>query len=503
MEKFKKTVSTSINKHSQLFLILSFAFFFRLIAVSQSLWLDEAIGAIAAKNYTYKGIVTEFLRADNHPPLYYLSLKAWTSLWGFSDSAIRMFSVLAGVATVGVSYEIAKFVIPKKKEYVSFLVGIFIATSQFHIYYSQEARMYIFTGLFASLLIFSLVHLLFDKKISVKYWLLYALSLPLFMFEDYVPVFLLPVFVIAPFVVHKKREWWKKYILAHIPLFLLGIVWWPYFHQQTQQGGWLLSVFPDWWKVAGGATFKHAALVWIKFTSGRISIPKPYYYVWVVLVSAIFIPGLVKAYQLLRNSRKKIDTKMLVIWMWLIVPLVIGFPVSYFFPAFNYFRFTYCVPALYILFTYGSLNVKSKIGPFLIPLLVFVNLFSVYFYATNVNQQREDWKRAVEEIDQKVNENEVIVFGFPEPFAPYRWYSKDQSHAVGVTNSIVLDPDKTKEKILEVTSDTSGVYYFEYLRGLVDSSHVVYNSIEEDGFSLQETYNYPGVGFVYYFTKNE
>jgi len=56
----------------------------RLIGLNQSLWLDEAISANVAKNYSYSEIVNKFSINDFHPPLYIFSIKNldW-SIWLF------------------------------------------------------------------------------------------------------------------------------------------------------------------------------------------------------------------------------------------------------------------------------------------------------------------------------------------------------------------------------------------------------------------------------------
>src|SRR3989344_5684606 len=85
-------------KLSLLFLI---AFSIRLISLNQSLWLDEATTAIAVQTHSFWNIVTQFSPSDFHPPLYYLVMKVWTGIFGYSEVAIRMpsvlFSMLAGL----------------------------------------------------------------------------------------------------------------------------------------------------------------------------------------------------------------------------------------------------------------------------------------------------------------------------------------------------------------------------------------------------------------------
>src|SRR3972149_8169918 len=95
-------------RNSSPYLVLALSLCLRLVVINQSLWLDEAIGAIAARDFSYSKILREFMLSDNHPPLYYLFLKAWVSLFGFSEVSLRMPSVLFGVGTIYLVYKISK-----------------------------------------------------------------------------------------------------------------------------------------------------------------------------------------------------------------------------------------------------------------------------------------------------------------------------------------------------------------------------------------------------------
>ena len=135
----------------------------RLVVINQSLWLDEAIGAVAVKNYSYKGIVSVFLKNDNHPPLYYLTLKFWTDIFGYSELAMRSLSVIFGVGTIFLTYKIAQKV--STNRLFAPLAVLLITTSQLHIYYSQEARMYSMAAFVAALSIYYFLDLI--KKLQI------------------------------------------------------------------------------------------------------------------------------------------------------------------------------------------------------------------------------------------------------------------------------------------------------------------------------------------------
>ena len=190
------------------------------------------------------------------------------------------------------------------------------------------------------------------------------------------------------------------------------------------------------------------------------------------------------------------------VWLWFLLPLFIGFIVSFLFPAFIYFRFLYVVPAFYLLVGWGISNLKSKtLRRNILLVLVALNLFSWFVYIVDKGQQREDWKTAVAYIESSIKPNDVVIFEFPDPFAPYIWYSKNLSNAYGVTDSISANPTKTRQITKDVLTNISGIYYFEYLRDLSDPLRVVEKEIIKQGFSLKKVSNYVGVGQVFYWTR--
>ena len=92
---------------------------------------------------------------DIHPPGYYLLLHLWTRLFGPGVGSVRLLSVLIGTATVPLLYLAGKR-LPDRRGPLLYLAGkrllgrsgallvavALLALSPFHIYYSQEVRMY-------------------------------------------------------------------------------------------------------------------------------------------------------------------------------------------------------------------------------------------------------------------------------------------------------------------------------------------------------------------------
>jgi predicted membrane-bound mannosyltransferase len=75
----------------------------RLYSLSErSLWFDEAFCWRLIQFPFFEMI--EPVGRDNHPPLYFILLKAWATLFGDSAWTLRFLSVLFGLATIAGTY---------------------------------------------------------------------------------------------------------------------------------------------------------------------------------------------------------------------------------------------------------------------------------------------------------------------------------------------------------------------------------------------------------------
>ena len=192
----------------------------------------------------------------------------------------------------------------------------------------------------------------------------------------------------------------------------------------------------------------------------------------------------------------------MIVFLWIIIPIVTVFIYSYKIPVFNYFRFLFILPAFYLVITAGVTVIKSNYAKrIIISLILLLNLVSTGIYYLDSKQQREDWKSAVAMVEEKIKSNEIVGFGYPEPFAPYRWYATNPGVARGFTDSIAPGDENTAEITGNLISGISGVYYFEYLNDLSQPNRIVQKTIENNGLFIDKIYNFNGVGLIYYYTK--
>jgi mannosyltransferase len=124
--------------------LAAFLRFYRLDA--QSFWNDEGNSARIAERSVI--LIVEGAAGDIHPPGYYLLLHFWRAVFGQSEFALRSLSGVAGLALVGCTYLLGRWLFDE----VTGLIGAFLAAlSPFGIYYAQEARMYALLGALSAL----------------------------------------------------------------------------------------------------------------------------------------------------------------------------------------------------------------------------------------------------------------------------------------------------------------------------------------------------------------
>ena len=134
----------------------------------QSLWHDEGLQYYVATNYS----LGELFRQSNsfHPPLSFMINHAFLLLGG-SDFLLRLPSALFGIASLPALYFLARDLTSSRE---AVLAVFLLAFSPFHIWYSQEGRMYsqlLFLSLLSSMLLIQAV-----EQNKVRWWVCYVLA---------------------------------------------------------------------------------------------------------------------------------------------------------------------------------------------------------------------------------------------------------------------------------------------------------------------------------------
>ena len=383
------------------FILLS-GFVLRLIAINQSLWIDEATSALVTR-MSLVDLFGKFLPGDFHPPFYYLLLKFWSNLFGSSEVALRSLSILFGLATIYLVYKLG-----------GRIAALLMATSGLHIYYSQEARMYAMSAFLVSLAIYLFTKILHGKG-RVGDWLGFSITLGLLGLTDYLPILILPVFWIYGILSKQKVSWWKKFVVSHNILIILGVLWLPIFVKQINSGFNVVATSPAWVLVLGPFSVKEILLIPVKFMVGRVGFDNKILYGMVV--SAV---GLLYGFSFVKSFKSFVKLKL--IYLWLFVPIILALIISIKIPVLNYFRFLFVLPAFYLVAAYGIANLSKNWRKVFVVLLIGVNLATSGLYLFNKRFQREDWRGVAMALDTN---GAVVVFPTKSQQEALKYYGKE------------------------------------------------------------------------------
>jgi len=142
--------------------IVLLAFALRLTLIdAQSLWSDEGNSAALATRSLER--IAADAAQDIHPPLYYWLLHGWSTVFGYSELALRTLSALLATLLVAIGYAIADRVYGRPTALVTALL---VAVNPFQIHYAQEARMYMLVASLGAALVLTLLRLVTREESS-------------------------------------------------------------------------------------------------------------------------------------------------------------------------------------------------------------------------------------------------------------------------------------------------------------------------------------------------
>jgi hypothetical protein len=177
-----------------------------------SAWLDELYSAGEASN-PHRPFLSA-LGDPGNPPLYFILLRVWFMLFGWSEQSGRMLSVIMGTAAIIALYTVTASFSGKK---AAFLAAVLMAVNTYLIGFSQEIRAYIFEALLVSVIAFRF--LVFMRSQTAKNMACYIIPCILIVNTHYYGVFV----VIANFLFFMcSALWHKTFSWKRTVSFLLG-----------------------------------------------------------------------------------------------------------------------------------------------------------------------------------------------------------------------------------------------------------------------------------------
>ena len=205
-----------------LLVILLLGFGLRLYHLGdQSIWWDEGHAIWAARQSLVE--TTRITAYDVHPPLYLWLLHFWLRLAGESEFAVRYLSLFGGLLTVALTYTIGRRLVGRRAALLGMLL---IATARFHIWWSQETRMYVWATFFVLLSFYFFTH---SRHGNTRIWWSYILSSAAALYTLYLAILALliqNVFVLITLWRQPRRKsFLSNWLRAQVGIVVLYAPW--------------------------------------------------------------------------------------------------------------------------------------------------------------------------------------------------------------------------------------------------------------------------------------
>ena len=348
----------------------------RLVFIDLPLWYDEAQSVLIAKMSVPLEINNYLWNIDlQHTPFYFYLLHFWINLFGESDIALKVLSLIFSLATIPYSFKLAKKFV---NERLALLAPLFFVFNTFNVVYSTEVRMY--------------SSILFLTVLSMNYLFEYIKT------DDTKPLikltftnFIMPytfigsiVFVIAQIVstiiIYAKSKSLKNYLISNGILTLLLI---PYFITlmafYVKRSSFLLSHVTDFSLSNIFGIFQNflapdfGTIFWATLNPFYINL-YTLLFVYIPLFVAIYI-----IYSAIKNSDNTVKCLSLVTFITFLVFVIFAMNKTIVLAP-RYLIFI--SPLLLILLTIGLKEVKKSIA---IAFVIYYAVFSIYFIFTDKN----------------------------------------------------------------------------------------------------------------------
>lgn len=470
-------------------MIVAFALLLRLPLLNGSFWLDEAAQALESSRPFSQQLQ---IRDDFQPPLIHL-LVHFLLQFTRNEALLRTGAALIpALITIYVMMQIAKKHFCKSCGWLS---GLLLATSSFHIFFSQELRPYSLPAMFA-LLSWQTVLAVTNKGkasphtgiiIGFKELTLWVLWNALGLYSSYLYPFVFLGQIV--FLLWSWRTSFKKIasmIIASAVVSLSFLPWLPSFMSQLSAGQQLRKSFPGWQEVVSFDQFKSLTLTFGKFLFGVLDLSiNPFF----IFISVTIVGSLIALAFMVRKNKNLL--RLVPLWIcWVVIPIGTAWFVSFFIPVLQPKRVLFALPAFYLLFSVLiaeglKRGAMARILAFvLLGSMLIVNIFGTFAYYTDTKLQRENWRELQRSISQKYSPGNSIVFlAFNDQFASWKWYNQD-SFPTAVSGVFVIgdDPSSLGRTQLKNITDYNFILVFEYLTPLTDPKHWIENDLQRYGF---------------------
>lgn len=508
-----------LSRKNRIWLLIALAagFFVRVNALgAASLWNDEGT-SVALAQTSLSAIVNAAAR-DIHPPLYYILLSGWIQGAGISEFALRFLSLAAGVLVIALTFRIAREFFDQD---VAVIAAVLSALNPFQVYYAQEARMYIWVTLFATLSVWAMVVMLKPprdpatplsqrirrRSIFLAFYILATLAA---LYTNYYAFTLILFENLAFFawLVWARRSRRPRlghpiliWIAAQVVIILLYLPWILFARQS-------LTSWPGI-----SEPMNLAEMAW-RISSAFASGTDALHDIQWLLVGAylvFFVGGLLPSRDLFKQSVWGIVTCAL----WAIVPLLAMYLVSLSRPAYNPKFLLLATPGFLILVARGvsvlypglflrertpeatlNMSLSNRLGRQLLSIgKLFVGalfaagtVLALQSLSTEPTLQRDDYRSIVNYINAVATERDAVIVNAPGQLDVVRYYYNSPAQLVGLPIGRPLQQEAT-QRALESLSTRETLFGIFWATDQADPEHLIERSLAVNAYKASDDWH--------------
>ncbi len=462
----------------------------RLYGINLSFWHDEVYTVSKYVDSGLKGILFNQYNANNHT---FYSIVIWFmfKLFGESEIAARLPSVVTGILAIAIFYTVVTKYFGKRAGIIFLILAVFFVEQ---IDLTTQARSYGFLYLFTAIIVYSLIELT-QNKFDIKYLILISISSVLGMYSFVLFSFYVVIIYIYLFVMYKEKF---RLIISFTGLAMIvtAILYIPHFRNGFMQ-----------FYTKSGTMDVVPTLNWYSFITVPIEkISNPFLYTSInsptiiVIVSMITLLLLIVAYIRSWGVQRQISHILffhptILIIILAILSLHVGADRYTSFIGLNYV----CLLAVGInaLFNHSfKLNKLFRfVGYFLLLILIVTGIYN----SLEIKKvPYENFKEATQYIEDNFTDQKKILV-YSERDINFRYYSQ---RFFASNESVQYFNEKSKLKLLTVLAD-------EYRKeDIILIDHVfakpsLQKDIEKYEISQKHAFKQRGRGHIdiYYFSK--
>lgn len=403
--------------------------------------------------------------SDIHPPFYYTLLHFWIAFLGSGAVAVRLLSVFVGTLTIPLLYLVGHRLVDSR---AATLAALVMAIAPFHVYYSQEVRMYGLVTLLALLSVYFALLLLearetASKKRQILLWAGYVVITSAAMYTQYYAAFIplfQTVFLVGYFVLSQLKR--RKESIRQRGLFAASLL-----VQWLIAQGVLLALYIPWIIYAGGQLTEYVIGkvghegyrplgLWAFFGQhlatfglGHLAPGQGYLYWAGALFFLLALLGTVGTHRLSDSIRsddfsrpgtgatKVATTSPIFLLLYLLIPLLMAYFINLRFPfaPMRVERLSLlATPAYYLLIGLGLAWLWKSPRPlswFSTLALICVSGFSLYGFYTIERYPQDDYRPLIARVQATASPDDAVFCIYPWQVGYFEsYYRGEQPHVI-------------------------------------------------------------------------